>query len=130
MRYVRMPKGGTLSKIAQQEHIPLNAIRFVNPDLDPRRIPIGAKIAIPETEEDLLGEASKHKARVRKKVERKPDRDVGNVPKRNCGKCKKTWDKHTNRRIKKVHPKIRCSAYNFINKVEKTWGYNCGLPKD
>ena len=87
MRYVSIPKGGTLSKIAQQEHIPLKALLFTNANLDPRRIQIGQKIAVPETEDDLLAVAEVHKERIHKTIESKPEKDVGNEPKRRCGKC-------------------------------------------
>ena len=87
MRYVSIPKGGTLSKIAQQEHIPLKVLLFTNANLDPRRIQIGQKIAIPETEDDLLAVAEVHKERIHKTIESKPEKDVGNEPKRRCGKC-------------------------------------------
>ena len=87
MRYVSIPKGGTLSKIAQQEHIPLKALLFTNANLDPRRIQIGQKIAIPETEDDLLAVAEVHKERIHKTIENKPEKEVGNEPKRRC-ECK------------------------------------------
>lgn len=32
--------------------------------------------------------------------------------------CLNTWDKHTNRRIKTLHPKIRCKVKDFINQVQ------------
>ncbi|SDQ18491.1 D-alanyl-D-alanine carboxypeptidase [Chryseobacterium soldanellicola] len=38
------------------------------------------------------------------------------------GNCVDTWDKSTNGKIEKLHPKIRCAAKNFINEVEKTMG--------
>lgn len=41
-----------------------------------------------------------------------------NVPK--TGDCLDTWDATTNKRIEKLHPKIRCAAKNFINEVDKT----------
>jgi len=94
MRYVSIPKGGTLSKIAQQEHIPLKVLLFTNANLDPRRIQIGQKIAIPETEDDLLAVAEVHKERIRKTIESKPEKDVGNEPKRRCKQdCSKKFHK-------------------------------------
>lgn len=36
--------------------------------------------------------------------------------------CIDTWDLVTNKKIEKLHPKIRCSVKNFINEVEKTIG--------
>jgi len=118
MRYVSIPKGGTLSQIAQQEHISLKALLFTNANLDPRRIQIGQKIAIPETEEDLLAVAEVHKEHIHKTIEKKPEKEVGNEPKQ-CKKCSKTWDKYTNRRLEKLHPKIKCKAFDFINEVER-----------
>jgi hypothetical protein len=38
------------------------------------------------------------------------------------GDCIDTWDSVTNKKIEKLHPKIRCSVKNFINEVEKTMG--------
>lgn len=38
------------------------------------------------------------------------------------GDCLDTWDKVTNEKIRKLHPKIRCAAKNFINEVESTMG--------
>jgi peptidoglycan L-alanyl-D-glutamate endopeptidase CwlK len=35
---------------------------------------------------------------------------------------KKTWDTHTNRRIKKLHPKVKSTFIAFINKAETTLG--------
>lgn len=37
--------------------------------------------------------------------------------------CRDTWDKVTNERIKKLDPRIRCHAKNFINRVEIELGY-------
>lgn len=38
------------------------------------------------------------------------------------GDCLDTWDSATNKKIEKLHPKIRCAAKNFINEVDKTLG--------
>ena len=48
-----------------------------------------SKIAIPETEDDLLAAAEVHKERIRKTIESKPEKDVGNEPKRRCKKCQR-----------------------------------------
>ncbi len=37
--------------------------------------------------------------------------------------CRDTWDKVTNDRIKKLDPRIRCHAKNFINRIENELGY-------
>mgnify|MGYP000873334782 CR=1 FL=1 len=37
--------------------------------------------------------------------------------------CRDTWDVETNNRIKKLDPRIRCHAKNFINRVEIELGY-------
>lgn len=38
------------------------------------------------------------------------------------GTCLSTWNTRTNSKIEKLHPKIRCKAYDLINKVEEDLG--------
>ena len=113
MRYVSIPKGGTLSKIAQQEHIPLKALLFTNANLDPRRIQIGQKIAVPETEDDLLAVAEVHKERIHKTIESKPEKEVGNEPKRRCKECNFVWSKTPI--VKLIISKESKGSYNAYN---------------
>jgi len=112
MRYVEIAKGGTLSKIAKQEGIPLKAILFTNANLDPRRIQIGQKIAIPETEDDLLASAQTHIKKIHKTIDKKPDKEVGNEPKK-CEKCEFNWSQTPI--VKLIISKESKGSYNAYN---------------
>ena len=86
MRYIKMPAGGTLSQIAQEANIPIDAILRANPDLDPRRIPVGQTITIPDTKEKPPTTADTYKKRLHQSSKSKSDKDVKSKPKKKC-KC-------------------------------------------
>ena len=124
MRYVSMPKGGTLSKIAQQENMSLKAILFTNGNLDPRRIQIGQKIAIPETEDDLLAITQTHIMKIRQNVKKQRDVPVGNEPKRKCEKCQCYQDIKISD-IKKVWPKASVAKISeLVTEMNKIYIVN------
>ena len=80
----------------------------------------------PIEEPDLPKRAKSKKTKTEKSKQtadvKAPEKKNDCASEEECEKCKKTWDKHTNRRIEKLHPKIKCKSYDFINKVEKKLG--------
>jgi peptidoglycan L-alanyl-D-glutamate endopeptidase CwlK len=110
-------KGETLSSIAgKYENITYQEIAQANGISNPNNIYVGQRLKIPnQTSVPQQPSKPKHKSI-------SDDTSTGGGKKDGCEKCGKTWDKYTNMRLKKLHPKIRCKAFDFINDVERVAG--------
>ena len=101
-------EGDYLGKIANLYHMTVDEILNLNPQIiDKNKISIGQKININKNKKLSQNFISQKNSIVSK------NQKTEEVPSSN------TWDKHTNRRIQKIHPLIRNSAKNFINDVQK-----------
>jgi len=109
-------EGEKLSSIASKyKDITYQEIAQANGIGDPNNIYVGQRITIPNQP------ASPAKP-PKTDPSFKPADDstsIGGSNGSGCKKCSQTWDKFTNRRIKKLHSKIRCKAFDFINEVER-----------
>jgi len=103
-------------------------LKKANPNVDWNKIEKGDIVELPwstSTKPTFTKKTTSKKStnKVKKKAKNKSNKKkvvkkIKNC-KNKCGECKSTWDSSTNKKIKLLHPKIRCNAYGLINKIEK-----------
>jgi len=110
--------GDTLAKIGKAHNVEYHEIAKANGINNHNDIVVGQELKIPNG-------GKTPPSTLTPKPTKKPISDetsMGGGKEDGCEKsCKKTWDSHTTKRLKKLHPKIKCSAFYFINEVEKKY---------